>query len=85
MNGSELEQPSFDEHRAWLADCGRDLEALDGTAESMVGVPNLEKALDRARDVADQFEKQAARWRGIARALEQVRPDRLDLGVRPGS
>lgn len=74
MDARELEDASFEEHRSWLDDCGRDLEALDGAVESIVGVPNVEEALDRARDRADQFESQAAHWRGIIRALEQVPP-----------
>lgn len=76
MNASAVEQASFEEHRSWLIGCGRDLEALDAAAESIVGVPNVDEALDRAREEADQLEKQAARWRGIARALEQVPADR---------
>lgn len=76
MDVHEIESASFGEHRAWLVACGRDLEALDAVAESAVGVPNVDEALERARDMADQFESQAAPWRGIVRAFEQVPSDR---------
>lgn len=83
MTSREVEEASFGLHRSWLAACGRDHEALDAAAESITGLPNGEKALDCARDLVEQFESQAAHWRGVVRALEQVPANRQVLGAEP--